>query len=162
MIPDERRRTELLPGFFRVFVDLSAAHHGVLTTDDGDAVLLFLPPGAEPDEAALDAAFTRVLGEHAHALRTIARLQAERHPHTPHYYVSFGAVRPGRQQSGLISRLLAQITTRADAEGAGTYTEASSPGGEAATRRAGFDRLGSDITLPDGGPALRPMWRNPR
>ncbi|MFE6839587.1 hypothetical protein ACFVFI_32770 [Streptomyces sp. NPDC057705] len=162
MIPDARLRTELLPGFFRVFVELSAAHDAILTTPDGDAVLLFLPPGAQPDEEALDAAFTRALGAHTDALRTIARLQAERHPHTPHYYVSFGAVRPGRQQGGLMSRLLAEITARADADGVGTYTEASSPGGEATTRRAGFDRLGTDIALPDGGPVLRPMWRNPR
>ncbi|MER6314348.1 hypothetical protein ABT237_11325 [Streptomyces sp. NPDC001581] len=162
MIPDERLRAELLPGFFRVFVELSAAHDAILTTPDGDAVLLFLPPGAEPDEDALDAAFAHALGKHTDALRTIARLQAQRHPHTPHYYASFGAVRPGHQQSGLMSGLLAEITARADADGVGAYTEASSPGGEAVTRRAGFDRLGADITLPDGGPVLRPMWRNPR
>ncbi|MFD9411425.1 hypothetical protein ACFWBN_31000 [Streptomyces sp. NPDC059989] len=163
MIPDERRRTELLPGFFRVFVELSAAHDGVLTTPDGDAVLLFLPPGAEPDEAALDAAFAAALGEHVDALRTVAGLQAENHPHgPPHYYVSFGAVRAGRQQGGLMSGLLGELLARADAEGVGTYAEASSPGGEAATRRAGFERLGGDIALPDGGPLLRPMWRDPR
>ncbi|WP_329391869.1 GNAT family N-acetyltransferase (plasmid) [Streptomyces sp. NBC_01351] len=163
MIPNERLRTELLPGFFRVFVELSAAHDGVLTTPDGDAVLLFLPPGAEPDEAALDAAFTEALGEHADALRTISALQAEHHPHgPPHYYISFGAVRPGRQQGGLISHLLTTLLARADAEGVGAYTEASSPGGEAATRRFGFDRLGGDLELPAGGPVLRPMWRDPR
>ncbi|MFE9932655.1 hypothetical protein [Streptomyces sp. NPDC005533] len=162
MIPDERSRAHLLPGFFSVFVELSAAHDAILTTPDGDAVLLFLPPGAAPDEEALDAAFTHALGEHTERLRTIARLQAERHPHTPHYYVSFGAVRPGHQKSGLMSGLLAEITARADAERVGAYTEASSPGGEATTRRTGFDRLGADITLPDNGPALRPMWRNPR
>ncbi|WP_251056771.1 hypothetical protein [Streptomyces sp. ISL-94] len=163
MIPDERLRAELLPGFFRVFVELSAAHDGVLTTPDGDAVLLFLPPGAEPDEAALDAAFAAALGEHADAMRAIAALQEERHPHgPPHYYVSFGAVRPGRQQGGLISGLLGRLLARADAEGVGLYTEASSPGGEAASRRAGFERLGGDIALPDGGPVLRPMWREPR
>ncbi|OKK14809.1 hypothetical protein AMK16_29580 [Streptomyces sp. CB00455] len=162
MIPDERLRAELLPGFFRVFVELSAAHDGVLTTPDGNAVLLFLPPGAEPDEAALDAALALALGEHVDALRTIGRLQAERHPRTPHYYVSFGAVRPGLQQGGLMSALLGDVAARADADGVGAYTEASSPGGEAVTRRTGFDRLGGDITLPDGGPVLRPMWRDPR
>ncbi|MFD7259982.1 hypothetical protein [Streptomyces sp. NPDC059874] len=163
MIPDERLRSELLPGFFRVFVELSAAYDGVLTTPDGDAVLLFLPPGAEPDEEALDAAFAEALGEHVDALRTIAHLQAERHPHgPPHYYVSFGAVRADRQQSGLISGLLGEVLTRADAEGVAVYAEASSPGGEAATRRAGFERLGGDIPLPKSGPTLRPMWRDPR
>lgn len=163
MIRDERLRAELLPAFFRVFVELSAAHDGVLTSPDGEAVLLFLPPAAEPDEAALDAALTEALGEHAHTMRTIASLQAERHPAAPpHYYISFGAVRPGRQQGGLMSGLLGELCDRADAESVGMYTEASSPGGEAATRRFGFERLGGDIALPDGGPVLRPMWRDPR
>ncbi|MFJ7593252.1 hypothetical protein ACIQZO_38935 [Streptomyces sp. NPDC097617] len=163
MIPDERRRAELLPGFFRVFVELSAAYDGVLTGPDGDAVLLFLPPGAEPDEKALDAAFADVLGEYAQAMHTIAGLQEAAHPHgAPHYYVSFGAVRPGRQQSGLMSALLGRVAARADAEGVGAYVEASSRGGEAAGRRAGFELRGGDIALPDGGPVLRPMWREPR
>lgn len=162
MIPDEQLRAELLPGFFRVFVELSASCDGVLTSPDGDAVLLFLPPGAQPDEAALDAAFAAALGGRADALRTIAGLQAQAHPHGPHYYVSFGAVRAGRQQSGLMSGLLDVVTARADADGVGVYTEASSPGGEAATRRAGFGRLGGDLALPGGGPVLRPMWRDPR
>ncbi|MFF4011850.1 hypothetical protein [Streptomyces sp. NPDC001717] len=163
MIPDERLRAELLPGFFRVFVELSASYDAVLTTPDGDAVLLFLPPGAEPDEEALDAAFAEALGEHADALRTIARLQAERHPHgPPHYYVSFGAVRAGRQQGGLITRLLGEVLARADAEGVPVYSEASSQGGEAACRRVGFERVGEDIALPADGPLLRPMWRDPR
>ncbi|MFD3680866.1 hypothetical protein [Streptomyces sp. NPDC058613] len=162
MIPDEHRRAELLPGFFRVFVELSASYDGVLTSPDGDAVLLFLPPGAEPDEAALDAAFAASLGGHVEGLRTIAALQAQAHPHDAHYYVSFGAVRAGRQQSGLMSGLLGVMAARADAEGVGLYTEASSPGGEAATLRAGFGRLGGDLALPGGGPVLRPMWRDPR
>ncbi|MFE5811705.1 hypothetical protein [Streptomyces sp. NPDC056491] len=163
MIPGERLRAELLPGFFRVFVELSAAHDGVLTGPDGDAVLLFLPPGAEPDEKALEAALSAALGEHADAMRTIAGLQEERHPHgPPHYYVSFGAVRPGRQQGGLMSGLLGRVVARADAEGVACYVEASSPGGEATSRRAGFERLGADIALPGGGPVLRPMWRDPR
>ncbi|MFG2991703.1 hypothetical protein ACGFZK_20825 [Streptomyces sp. NPDC048257] len=163
MIPGARLRAELLPGFFRVFVELSAAYDGVLTSPDGDAVLLFLPPGAEPDDTALDAAFAAVLGVHTDAMRTIAGLQEQAHPRgAAHYYVSFGAVRPGRQHSGLMSGLLGEVVARADAEGVACYVEASSPGGQAASRRAGFEVLGPDIALPEGGPVLRPMWRDPR
>ncbi|MBW5481272.1 hypothetical protein GPJ59_05095 [Streptomyces bambusae] len=163
MIPDDRRRAELLPGFFRVFLDLSGAHDGVVTTPDGDAVMLHLPPDARPDEAALEAALDAALGPYAPAMRTIAALQAARHPAgPPHYTVSFGAVRAGRRQSGVMSGLLAGLLDRADREGVATYSEASSPGGEAALLRAGFARLGPDIVLPDDGPALRPMWRDPR
>ncbi|MEV7512994.1 hypothetical protein ACIPRL_08820 [Streptomyces sp. NPDC090085] len=163
MIPDDRRRAELLPGFFRVFVELSAAHEGVLTAGDGEAVLLFLPAGAVVDEDALDGALSAALGGYAEAMRTIASLQAQGHPAgRPHYYVSFGAVRPGRQKGGLMSALLERMLRRADAEGVGTYVEASSPGGEAASRRVGFERLGPDLVLPGDGPVLRPMWRDPR
>ncbi|WP_330335443.1 hypothetical protein OHS33_37810 (plasmid) [Streptomyces sp. NBC_00536] len=162
MVQDEQERAERLPGFFRAFVELCADHGGVLTTPDGDAVLLFLPPGAEPDGARLAQA-AAALGPHAPALHTIAALQEERHPHgPPHYYVAFAAVRADRQRDGLVSGLVARVMARADAEGVGMYTEASSPGGEAASRRAGFERVGPEIVLPEGGPVLRPMWRDAR
>ncbi|RSS75596.1 hypothetical protein [Streptomyces sp. WAC06614] len=163
MIPDDRRRAELLPGFFRVFVDLSASYDAVLTSPEGDAVLLHLPPQAHPDQDALDAAFAEALGPYAEALRTVSALQAERHPAAPpHYSVSFGGVRAGRRQSGLMSGLLGEVLARADRDGVAVHAEASSPGGEATLVRAGFTRLGPDIVLPGDGPALRPMWRDPR
>ncbi|MFI5986762.1 hypothetical protein ACIBEA_38610 [Streptomyces sp. NPDC051555] len=162
MVPDEQERAERLPGFFRAFVELSAAHGGVFTGPDGDAVLLFLPPGAEPDPARLAEA-AAALGPYAPALHTIAALQDARHPHgPPHYYISFAGVRADRQRDGLVSALVGRLAARADAEGVGLYTEASSPGGEAASRRGGFERVGPEIVLPGGGPALRPMWREAR
>ncbi|MEV3993968.1 GNAT family N-acetyltransferase [Streptomyces sp. NPDC049837] len=165
--PDARRRARVLPGFFRVFLDLSYAYGGVLTDEDRDAVLLFLPPGgwegAEARGAELQGRFGAVLGDDAGALATIGALQAARHPAgRPHYYVSFGAVRPSARRRGLMATLLEHVVARADAAGCGTYAEASSPGGEASCRRLGFERLGEDIVLPAGGPSLRPMWREAR
>jgi hypothetical protein len=146
-----------------VFVELSAAYDGILADPDGNGVLLFLPPGAAPDEAALDAALGSALGPYADAMRTVAALQAERHPvDAPHYYLSFGGVRPGRRRSGLLTQFLTTVAERADAEGVGAYGEASSPGGEAAIGGVGFQRTGGDIVLPGGDAALRPMWRDPR
>ncbi|MFF0745846.1 hypothetical protein ACFYVL_36190 [Streptomyces sp. NPDC004111] len=163
IVPDPRERAARLPGFFRVFVELSAACDGILADPGGDGVLLFLPPGAAPDEAALDADLARALGPYADAMRTVAALQAERHPaDAPHYYLSFGGVRPGRRRGGLLTGFLTTVTRRADAEGVGAYGEASSPGGEAAIGRIGFARVGGDIVLPGGGASLRPMWRDPR
>ncbi|MFB7273750.1 GNAT family N-acetyltransferase [Streptomyces sp. NPDC056244] len=167
IIPDGRRRAELLPGLFRIFVEVSHDYDGVAVSPCGDAVMLFLPPGAskEVDERGeeLERRFAEALGEYAEPLGTIVRLQAERHPAGPdHYYASFGAVRPSRQRNGLLSALLQELIDRADREGRPAYAEASSPGGETLCLRQDFVRLGDDIVLPDGGPSLRPMWRDPR
>ncbi|WP_442816675.1 pyridoxal phosphate-dependent decarboxylase family protein [Streptomyces sp. NBC_01304] len=165
--PDDRRRAEVLPGFFRVFLDLSLEHDGVLTTPDRSAVLLFLPPGAwEQVEARgdeLERRFREVLGDEAQALATITALQAQRHPvDRPHYYASFGAVRADVRKSGLMSELIGEMVARADVAGCGTYAEASSPGGAASCLRFGFEYAGDDIVLPDDGPRLRPLWREPQ
>ncbi|MFF1955924.1 hypothetical protein ACFVWX_02820 [Streptomyces sp. NPDC058220] len=167
IIPDGRRRAELLPGLFRVFIDVSHDYDGVATSPCGNAVLLFLPPGAseEVDRRGdeLEERFTAVLGEHAEALGTIVRLQAKHHPTEPaHFYASFAAVSPAHQRRGLLTGLLAGLIERTDREGFGAYAEASSPGGAALCRHQGFRRLGEDIVLPDSGPSLRPMWRDPR
>ncbi|MFE0702178.1 GNAT family N-acetyltransferase [Streptomyces sp. NPDC058872] len=163
MITDEQRRAELLPDFFRVLVELHAHHDGVLTSPQGDAVFLYLPPHAQPDDTAVSQALAATLGPHAPALKTITALQATHHPTTPpHYYLAFGAVRAGRQQTGLGKQLLTHILHRADHEGVGAYAEASSPGGQALLQTTGFTPLGADIVLPDNGPTLRPMWRDPR
>ncbi|MFD8967616.1 GNAT family N-acetyltransferase [Streptomyces sp. NPDC059568] len=167
IIPDDRTRAELLPGLFRIFVDVSHDYDGVALSPCGDAVMLFLPPGASKEVDArgdeLEQRFADALGEYAGALGTIVGLQAERHPAgPPHYYASFGAVRPARQRNGLLSVLLQELIDRADREGHPAYAEASSPGGEALCLRQGFVPLGGDITLPNGGPSLRPLWRDPR
>ncbi|MFI5756094.1 hypothetical protein [Streptomyces sp. NPDC051569] len=167
IIPDGWRRAELLPGLFRVFIDISSEYDGVATTPCGDAVMLFLPPGASKDVdqrgEELGQRFAAALGDHAEALGTIARLQAEHHPAEPaHFYASFAAVRPSRQRRGLLSGLLDELAARADREGVGAYAEASSPGGEALCRQVGFAPVGDTIVLPDSGPSLRPLWRDPR
>ncbi|WP_256104234.1 hypothetical protein [Streptomyces sp. ODS05-4] len=163
--PDEERRRRVLPGFFRVFMELSADCGGVLATADRSAVLLYLSPdglAAEARGAELEERFRGVLGEDARRLAVITALQAERHPAAPHCYISFGAVRSDRRRDGAMAALVGRVAALADAAGCGTYAEASSPGGEGSCRRNGFVRLGPDIVLPGDGPALRPMWRDPR
>ncbi|MFF2520904.1 hypothetical protein [Streptomyces liangshanensis] len=167
IVADDARRAELLPGLFKVFVEISHDYDGVSVSPCGNAVVLFLPPGASREvdgrEDELTARFGAALGDHAARLGTIVRLQAERHPAGPdHYYASFAAVRGSHRRRGLLSALLAELLSRADRGGYGTYAETSSPGGEASCRATGFTRLGEDIVLPDGGPSLRPMWRDPR
>ncbi|MGZ2359990.1 hypothetical protein LRE75_25430 [Streptomyces sp. 372A] len=165
--PDPECRARVLPALFRVFLDMSFAYDAVTCTPGLEAVLLWTPPDAqaEPEARGEEFAgrFEDVLGvREAASLALVAELQASRHPARPHYYAAFGAVRGGARGRGLLGALVAEVLREADAAGCGAYAEASSAGGEASARGQGFVRLGEDIVLPDGGPRLRPMWREPR
>jgi hypothetical protein len=50
---------------------------------------------------------------------------------------------------------------RCDAEHAPAYLESSNPDNIPYYQRFGFEITG-EITLPDGGPSMWPMWRQPR
>ncbi|MEU9074002.1 hypothetical protein ACFYUY_24490 [Kitasatospora sp. NPDC004745] len=170
--PDATYRARVLPAFFRVYVDQCLAHRGVLTTEDLDAALLFLPPGVweHPDHHGQDAA--RALDEAVDAaahpqsvlrLAAITRLQARRHPrHRPHYYLAFIGVRPERRHDLTAAALLRTLLAEVDAAGQAAYAETSSPGGAHLCARNGFTRFGDALALPAGGPQLTPVWRGPR
>lgn len=165
--PDDGRRAAVLPGFFRVFLDMSFAFDAVRTTAGRDAVLTFLPPGGweevERHHDAYGRRFAHVLGEDAARLSVITALQAARHPvGRAHYYLAFGAVSPRARGAGVLASLVGEVTSAADAQGVGVYGEASSPGGRAACLRHGFAPFGAAVVLPDGGPSLEPLWRDPR
>jgi hypothetical protein len=164
--PDEDRRRAQLPDFFRVFLDISLRYDAVYTNASRDAALLFLPPGGweetEKRGVELSQRFEEILGDDVEAMATISGLQAIHHPTgRAHYYVSFGGVNPHNQRRGAMTTLLKALIDRADVEGFGSYTEASSAGGAFAARRAGFSEIGHKIAIPNG-PTLRPMWREPR
>jgi ribosomal protein S18 acetylase RimI-like enzyme len=163
--PDQGRRAEILPEFFRAHLEVALDYDGVLTTPERDAVLLFLPPGAWEKVAARDAElterFTEIAGEYRAALLTIMARQERSHPAGRHYYVSFVCVDPRAQRRGTGAVLADALIESADRDGVPVYTETSSSGGAGLTERYGFVPIGADIVLQDG-PSLRPMWRVPR
>ncbi|MFJ2864404.1 hypothetical protein [Kitasatospora sp. NPDC087314] len=170
--PDDAYRAAVLPAFFRVHVDQCLAHRGVLTTEDADAVLLFLPPGVWEDPGLRDDGTARALDEavdaaahpeSARRLAAITRLQARRHPrHRPHYYAAFIGARPGTHRAGTGTALLRAFLAAVDADGQAAYAETSSPGGARLLAAAGFTRFGDALALPAGGPRLTPVWRGAR
>ncbi|CRK62119.1 GCN5-related N-acetyltransferase [Alloactinosynnema sp. L-07] len=168
ILPDPVARRAALPGFFEVFVELALTHGGILLGGDFETALLFTSPVATEfaDERAeeiqwrLSAAVGG--GGAASMLLTILGMQASHHPtDRAHYYISFAGVRPDRQRRGILTGMIAPLLHLADRQGYPIYTEASSAGGAAAALRFGFTPIGSVITLPNG-PALRPLWRDPR
>ena len=167
MVPDPVERAAALPGMFRVFVEVSLAHGGILIGGDCTAALLYLSPeglvaAAEDDEETGRRLVEAIGADGAGALTAILEAQAANHPaDEPHYYGAFAGVRPGQQHGGWMTGMLSELVARADAEGVGVYAEASSRGGEAVCLRTGFTPRGEELRLPDGR-TLRPMWHEAR
>ncbi|MFC6020935.1 GNAT family N-acetyltransferase [Plantactinospora solaniradicis] len=133
----------------------------------GLSVWEFLPDGpARPDpvSAAEQAAFVaRAYGEYAPRMALVGELTRERHPERePHWYLQQMVVVPASRGRGLGAAMLRHQLARADAAGVGAYLEASSPRNRALYERHGFRARGEPIWLPEGGPGIQPMWREPR
>ncbi|ADP83586.1 N-acetyltransferase [Pseudofrankia inefficax] len=162
---DLANRSALVAGFFRVTTQLILDHGGEIgATANYEGLGVWSPPGAtalseaETDDF-LNALFT-ACGEGGERAAIIMQALDEALPADlpAHYHVMFAAVRPGAQAQGhahAISNLLARAANEA---GAGVYAEASNLRSLALWERMGLRRIGPEITLPDGGPSLFPIW----
>jgi GNAT superfamily N-acetyltransferase len=166
LIGDPTARRQVFPGYFRLYVEHALADGLVYTTADRFAAALWLPADAAPagpvpgyDEelaAATDAwtdrfrAFDETLDRH--------------HPTgTPHHHLALLAVRPDRQGQGVGTVLLRAHHAVLDREGIPAYLEASSHRTCQIYLHHGYaTRPDSPFHLPDGGPPLWPMWRDPQ
>ncbi|RWA24040.1 hypothetical protein MELE44368_02175 [Mycolicibacterium elephantis DSM 44368] len=68
---------------------------------------------------------------------------------------------PSVRGGGFGRALMQSRLDRVDAEHAPAYLESSNPDNIPYYQRFGFEVTG-EITLPDGGPKMWPMWRDPR
>ena len=93
--------------------------------------------------------------------RQIAELMKTQHPEEPHWYLAVIGSDPNVRGGGFGQALMRSRLDRVDAEHAPAYLESSKFDNIAYYERFGFEVTG-EITLPDGGPMLWPMWRQPR
>jgi GNAT superfamily N-acetyltransferase len=170
LIPDPAARREILPGYFRLYVEHALASGVVHTTPGRTAAALWLPVGQDPATPA-----DQTAGYHAR-LAAMAGLWAERflafdaaldrhHPAAlPHQHLAILAVRPDRQGRGTGTALLrAQHAVLDSDPGTPAYLEASDLRTRHWYLRHGYIlRPNAPIRLPDGGPEMWPMWREPQ
>jgi GNAT superfamily N-acetyltransferase len=84
-----------------------------------------------------------------------------RHPRTPaHWYLSLLGTDPDARGQGLGAAMLRPVLEQCDVAGVGAYLESSKPGNLGFYARFGFQAMG-ELQLPFG-PAMWPMWREPR
>ena len=165
--PQARTRRRRLERFFRLVAleRMALPHDEVHTTEDLAGAALWMPPGSLESstlaELLLLPRIVRSCGpDTARTLRNIAAMDAV-HPHEPHWYLPQIGVATGRQGQGIGSALLRPVLDRCDAEGMPAYLEATTTRSRDLYARHGFEVV-EVMTLPDGGPPLWRMWRDPR
>ena len=163
LIPDARRRPQILRAIFEVTVDVNQPYGELYTTDPTPvAGAVWIPPGCHPtgDEAKeLVTWYAEAAGENSERATAVLELMDECHPQEPHDHLFFLGTRPEWQSRGLGSALLREVLERCDRERRPAYLAATSEGSRRLYVRHGFEVTG-EIRLPDG-PSMWPMWREP-
>jgi GNAT superfamily N-acetyltransferase len=166
LVPDPRARRAIFPGYFRIYVDHALAEGLVLTTPARDATALWIPvgpdgPGAPPERYHDQLA--AVTGPHLARFEALDEQFDRHHPAgVPHEHLAILAVRPDRQRLGIGTALLNARHALLDRDRKPAYLEASDPAKRDIYLAHGYADLGEPIHLPDGGPELWPMWRQPQ
>ena len=165
LLPDVEHRREVILPMFEVYIGAYLAHGATYLTADGTGAAVWLPPGAElltdeQEQPFLDA-LTTLMGPGVGRLFQLEETFAGHHPAEPLYYCNFLSTVPAFQGRGIGSAFLQDMLQRADADGLPAYHEATSPRNRALYERHGYVNQG-ELVLPDGGPTLWRMWRDPR
>jgi GNAT superfamily N-acetyltransferase len=165
-LPDPESRVARARALFSVM--LSKVHlerDWCYTTEDVVGGALWVPPGTWRlgivQQLALLPGMLRVFGRGlARAQRGLAVME-EGHPREPHYYLDSLGVVPEWQGRGIGSALMAPVLDRCDHERMPAYLNAGSPRSRELYRRHDF-AVTEEFSLPDGGPPLWRMWREPK
>jgi ribosomal protein S18 acetylase RimI-like enzyme len=164
--PDAGKRPAQLPRFFGdLFLHRMALGRDEIYTDDRvQGIASWTPPGmghtSTTDMLRLMPRMAALWGRRLpRALRGLSFMEAN-FPEEPHWHLPFLGVAPEAQGLGIGSSLMRPILERCDRDGVPAYLEASTTRSRALYLRHGFTVL-DEVRLPDDGPPLWRMWREP-
>lgn len=161
LYPDPMQYRAAFPEFARVFGGPAFSHGSATHAEAYRGAALWLPPGAQIDDAAFDATIERTVAPaHLEAASAFFAQMGAVHPHEPHWYLPLIGVDPAHQGRGLGGALLAHTLEQCDRDRLPAYLEATSPASVALYRRHGLQPIGV-IQAADSPPVI-PMWRAPR
>jgi len=169
MIPDDQVRRRRLPRLFAALTKYQHLDHGgveIASSADGiGAAALWDPPGrwqqTRGDELRTGPIMLWTLGTAVLRGQAAAELMKKHHPEEPHWYLAVIGSDPTVRGGGFGQALMRSRLDRVDAEHAAAYLESSNPANVPYYERFGFEVTG-EMVLPNGGPSLIPMWRQPR
>lgn len=161
--PNAARRMTHARYFFAIRLRQLADQKLIFTTTDHSGAALWALPGRWREDLRqslmlmpmVPVLLPRILRS-TRAGREIER----RHPAEPHYYLSVIGTDPDKQGEGVGSALLAPVLRRCDSDRTAAYLESSKESNLSFYARHGFE-VTERIDLPDEGPPLWLMWREP-
>lgn len=165
LVSEESERRRRLKANFKIYIEHAFEHgHVEVTSDESAAVVWFHHDGAEiPPPPDYDERLIFVSGPYLGRFRLLDNAFDAHHPHdVMHHHLAFLAVRPDRQGQGIGSALMAPHHSRLDQTGTGAYLEASSARARDLYLRHGYVIQGGPFYLPQDGPPMWPMWREPQ
>lgn len=165
LIPDPAARREIFPRYFELYVEHALTDGIVHTTPGRTAVALWVHggPDAPGPPAGYGDRLAEITGRWAYRCRAFDATLDQHHPSVPHDHLAILAVRPDLQNQGLGSALLRAYHLILDHDAhLPAYLEASTPRTRDLYLRHGYiPRAGAPFHLPDGGPPMWPMLREP-
>lgn len=167
LVPEPKDRRAIFPAYFRIYVEHALADGLVLTTPARDAAALWLPVGVDGPGDPPDGYSERLAALTGKCLNRFQALDEGFEAHHPvgiaHQHLAILAVRPDRQRLGIGTALLDAHHAILDRDGLPAYLEASDLGTRDIYLNHGYIlRPNAPIRLPDGGPEMWPMWREPQ
>jgi GNAT superfamily N-acetyltransferase len=165
LIANPSARRQVFPAYFRIYLEHAIATGVVHTTPGRAAAALWLPAGTTPPgpPPGYDQHLAAVTGSHYARFAAFDTTLDRHHPAgTAHHHLALLAVHPDHQGQGTGTLLLAAHHATLDAGAIPAYLEAATVRTRRLYQHHGY-RLRPDapIRLPDGGPLMWPMWREP-
>src|ERR1700754_1145827 len=156
--PDSSEYLRIMPQFVMAFGGRAFDHGTAYITEGTRAAALWLPPGVEPDEAAMEAIMAQAMRpEIAEDIGAVLQGMADHHPHEPHWYLPLIAADPNWIGQGLGTLLMKHALRRCDEKGIAAYLESSNPRNISLYERHGFRVVGK--IQHGSSPTMTPMLR---
>ena len=162
---DEARRVEQARDMFDVMLrTVHLARDACYTTEGVIGGALWVPPGRWQlgfvQQLRLLPGMIRVFGRDLPRAQRGLAVMDSGHPRRPHWYLDSLGVEPEWQGKGIGSALMAPVLEICDGDRMPAYLNAGSPRSRELYRRHGFT-VTDEFRLPEGGPPLWRMWREP-
>jgi len=161
MYPDAEQYLTHFPEFARAFGGKAFEHDTADEMEGRSATALWLPPGVQPDEAAIVDVLQRSVSEQRlPEMFELFEQMGAYHPSGPHWYLPLIGVDPCDQGQGCGSILLRKGIARCDADRLPAYLESTNLRNVPLYERFGFKVVGQIRTKTS--PVIIPMVRPAR